>query len=123
MPTYEFRCDRCGSDFDAVCRMAERHNQKCLCGGPGVQVICTAPRVDAHDAVYDPVLDVTYSSRKELESKMRRAGFSPAGDKKGGARNEEHQNLGKLFSYKGQANRGTSKLSKGGSMDGHVRSA
>lgn len=43
-----------------------------------------------------------YSSHRELTRKMKERGWEPAGDKVGGARNEEHLKLGKSFSYDGQ---------------------
>lgn len=46
-----------------------------------------------------------YSSNRELERRMARDGWEPAGDKVGGARNESHLNLGKKFSFSGQRNR------------------
>jgi hypothetical protein len=47
------------------------------------------------------------SSTRERDRKMRESkhGFVPVGDPVGGARNQDHMNLGKAFAYPGQRTR------------------
>jgi len=47
--------------------------------------------------------DEPFSSRSELNDWVKKEGLelSPSADKHGGARNEDHLNLGKKFSYRG----------------------
>lgn len=61
---------------------------------------------------YYASLDATFDSKSDLKTYLKANGLSEAGDKKGGARNESHLNLGKTFSYRGQASRTTASEGK-----------
>ena len=54
----------------------------------------------------------TFDSRSEERAYWKQSGFTEAGDKVGGARNEDHLNLGKIYSAKGLSKRGSNPLSK-----------
>jgi hypothetical protein len=56
---------------------------------------------------YDTAMDKWYGSKSEHRKEMKDKGLSEAGDRVHGARNEDHLNLGKGFSYAGQVSRKT----------------
>ena len=58
-------------------------------------------------------IEQRFDSKSEWRRELRRQGLSEAGDRVGGARNEEHLNLGKGFSYAGQGSRKTSSEGSG----------
>lgn len=105
MPLYEYECEQCG-DFDAAARIADRRTQPCpKCGELARQVIKTPPQTDVLGSEhYCDVNEVSYTSTREYEKKMKVGGWEPAGDKVGGARSE-HKVNGTLFSYAGQSSR------------------
>jgi len=47
MPLYDYECRDCGSEFEAMRYVEDRHTIKCnRCDGTGVMVMKTAPRLD-----------------------------------------------------------------------------
>lgn len=62
---------------------------------------------------YVTSLNREFASKSDLKRYLRENGLSEAGDRKGGARNESHLNMGKTFSYKGQVGRATRAESAG----------
>jgi hypothetical protein len=108
MPIYVFACDPCGVEYlEAVYPMG--HEEPCKhCGKPMLKVPQTFHADAWGGPKYVQSLDQSFDSKSELRSEMKRQGLSEAGDPVGGARNESHLNLGKGFSYKGQASRKTS---------------
>lgn len=105
MPLYEYECRQCG-DFEAQARLADRRTQPCPgCGELANKVIKTPPTTDVLGSEhYDDVNEVRYTSTREYEKKMAVDGWTPSGDKVGGARNE-HRHNGTIFSYAGQSSR------------------
>lgn len=54
---------------------------------------------------YHPALDMHFASKSDLRKYMKERKLVEAGDKVGGARNEDYLGLGKRFSYEGKLNR------------------
>lgn len=106
MPLYEYGCNECGIDFEREQRIANHRYAVCPhCGERAKQIIKTAPRTDVYGAEqYCDVQDLTYTSRREYERKMKAGGWEPCGDKVGGARSE-YGLKGTLFSFNGQTSR------------------
>ena len=94
----DYECEQCGRRDSGW-----RDELHPCCGAPMRRLIggtrCHEPRGE----IYDPTLPGTgrFSSRSAMRSYMKRNGYEEMGDKVGGARNEDHRNLGKLFSYPG----------------------
>lgn len=114
MPIHDLRCKRCGLlEVDVV--VSERPYPRCpSCGG---ERDWQPSKVTTHEwgqSRYFKSLDRAFSSRSELRSYMRENQCEEAGDKVGGARNEDHLRLGKSFSYAGQASRADNPLAKAG---------
>lgn len=95
MPMHDLRCKVCDVVRENVFVRGTSYPPCPSCGGETTWV----PFVFATDCygstktsqiLYEDVgRPATYSSRRELESKMKRIGFDPCGDKVGGARNED----------------------------------
>ena len=94
----DYLCETCNSrsegwrDDPPRCRNCNRPMQR-LIGGHNFE--WGSPRL------YRTLREEPFSSRSEKNEWAKSNGFSEAGDKVGGARNEEHRGLGKLFSYPG----------------------
>lgn len=56
MPTYEFRCGRCGEVFEVVCSMAEREERAVCpaCGARGAQQVFGSIAVPGRGADFSP---------------------------------------------------------------------
>lgn len=108
MPIYVFACDPCGVELPEGLYPLDHHKPCKQCGNPMLKV----PQTFHADAWGGPKhiqsLDQSFDSKSDLRKELRRQGLSEAGDPVGGARNEDHRNLGKGFSYAGQASRKTS---------------
>jgi len=102
---------------DFYCRACDRELRNVELPADSRPECCAQPmRVDwshgqaPHNDVYgspkwnEAVGDFVGSTR-EADTAMRLAGFEPAGDRVGGARNEDHMGLGKVFSYSDQTRR------------------
>lgn len=94
----DYVCDRCGkttqgwNDEDHICceRIMRREFGGCKTYEPRGEICdLTLPGTGR------------FNSRSDMRSYMKRNGYEERGDKVGGARNEDHRNLGKLFSYSG----------------------
>jgi hypothetical protein len=103
--------------FDIFCPTCEYEIENVVCEGGqfGKCDVCKGdmkmrPFVFATDVcgvrVDSDILDISWTSTREREAKMKARGFEPAGDAVRGARNEDHLHLGKRFSYAGQTGRG-----------------
>jgi len=95
---WDYSCESCGkrkigwdADFN-VC-----------CGEEMTRGFGGARTYESRGALYDTTLpdECWGKSRSETRSIMREKGLYESGDRVGGARNEDHLNTGKLFSYKG----------------------
>ena len=94
-----YYCERCGNEQDAWSSDVPRCCKKKM-GWMPTKVNSPewgGPRQYAH------LRDQPFESRSELNRWTRQEGLelSPSAEKHGGARNEDHLNLGKKFSYKG----------------------
>jgi hypothetical protein len=119
MPIHDLRCDRCGRIDQDV---ALRGTRRCPSCGRKMTIdfsrwrtvntdIWGHPQYIASMPGEGPRGDGTFS-RSELKAWMRTNGMREAGDRVGGARNEEHLHLGKSYSYKGQGKRCDNPLAK-----------
>lgn len=48
MPTYNFKCKKCGATEERVVKMSERHKQKCKCGHE-LTLCISAPNIGGMD--------------------------------------------------------------------------
>jgi hypothetical protein len=113
MPIYVFACEPCGIEVPEG-HYPMDHQEPCKhCGKPMLKV----PQPFHADAWGAPKwvggIEQRFDSKSEWRRELRRQGLSEAGDRVGGARNEEHLNLGKGFSYAGQGSRKTSSEGSG----------
>ena len=118
MARHDFYCPRCDSEqYDVyvtdamVCARLFPACQNC---GTGTRISWARGLAPSTDVLgvekYSDALGGTYTSQRDLDQKMKAAGFEPCGDKVGGARNESHLNLGKKFSF-GSAQKSASRSS------------
>jgi hypothetical protein len=115
MPIHDLHCPGCGAEyFDVAVSYGEYGTCK-LCN---VDLTWT-PRGFHTDVMGSEIVDnvlreapgvpLTYRSTRDREAKMKRLGFDPAGDKVGGARNDDGYKRS-LWSYGGQkSTKGTPK--------------
>lgn len=55
MPRYDLECTKCCTRWEAICPIAERHQQRCECGGLGDTLLLQAPGGRVFDKVFhDP---------------------------------------------------------------------
>ena len=50
MPTYDLKCESCGLEFEAFCRMDERLKQRCKLCGSKTRILVSAPAVARPDS-------------------------------------------------------------------------
>ena len=114
MPTFDFYCKRCDVyKHDSFFMPGEEHIQPCImCDGDMEKLPSLFSTPEYGGPRYSVAADQTFSSRSEEKAYWKANGFTEAGDKVGGARNEDHLNLGKVFSGKGLTKRGNNPLSK-----------
>lgn len=117
MPIHDLRCKSCHLERQNV--FVKDTFPPCPnCGGE-LDWIPFVPMTDCYgstktsDILYEDVgVPATYSSRRELEAKMKRLNFEPCGDKVGGARNEDSYR-GTSFSFDGNLSRATPRTRSG----------
>jgi len=102
-------CRDCGTEtYDVHLAQCDAATDPCACGGE-TRVLWSrgiAPQTDVFGREKWSIAAGCYvRSQREQDRIMREAGFEPSGDKVHGARNSDHQNLGKSFSYHGQTKR------------------
>ena len=109
MPLYQWRCPSCGRMTGV--EFADHDALRTCCGVAMRKV----PQVFHHDAWGGPryirSLDRTFTDHAELKTYQEVNGIrqAPSADKHGGARNESHLGLGKLYSFgKGRGGEATS---------------
>lgn len=114
MPTFDMICEACDLIEEDVFFLAnEEHRFKCPdCKRGMVKMPALFSTPEYGGPKYSVAADQVFASRSEEKAYWKANGFTEAGDKVGGARNEEHLNLGKVFSGKGIKKRGTSSLAK-----------
>jgi len=112
MPVHDLRCTDCGNVEPNMTVKVGCYTPCPLCGGARTWLPfvfntdvygSTKTSQILHEDVNRPA---TYSSRRELEAKMKRLGFEPCGDKVGGAR-DETVFRGTSYSAPGLTSRGT----------------
>lgn len=89
MPTYSYKCQECGSEKDAIRRIADRKNGPDCCGQTMKQVI-VAPMIQAQilgggdcPGYVCPVTQEFVTSRKRRREIMKENGCHESGDTKG----------------------------------------
>lgn len=117
MPIHDLRCRSCGDIERNVWTATDGRYTPCVCGGERTWVPFVA-NTDCYgstktsEILYEDVgKPATYSSRRELERKMKRIGFDPCGDKVGGARNDDGYR-GTSFSKAGKTTRSTPRAAR-----------
>ena len=89
MPLYTFRCPLCLSSVDEVRSVEERRRPlPCSCGGSRLR-IPESFHADIFQPYYDEALDENLYSKSDKKRAMRELGVVEAGDRVGGARNED----------------------------------
>jgi transcription elongation factor Elf1 len=117
MPLMDVQCKHCGFQGDVMnvyVPLREGKLEYPVCGVCGhtteFLVPESPPATDVLGVeVRDEILDVTYSSTRDRDRKMRDRGWDPCGDKQGGARNEDiakWQRTRPAYSYASQDRRG-----------------
>ena len=114
MPIHDLRCTRCKLlEVDVI--VSERPYPRCpACDGERDWVPAKVVTQEWGQSRYFKSLDKSFSSRSEFRKYLKANHCEEAGDKVGGARNEDHLRLGKSFSYGGQAKRSDNPLAGGG---------
>lgn len=92
--------------------VVDRPYPACKCGAERDWMPTKVTTHEWGQSRYYRSLDRTFGSKSELKQYMKEHHAIEAGDKVGGARNTDHLNLGKSFSFAGQTKRGTSPLAK-----------
>lgn len=110
MPLHDLHCQDCGWEALNVAVSYGAYGSCSACGGEmtwtprGFNTDVTGGEIVDNVLREAPGRPLTYRSTRDREQKMKRLGFDPAGDKVGGARNEDRYKRS-LWSYGGQ--RGT----------------
>lgn len=107
MPLHDVQCLACGTIEPNVMVRGRDYGPCQACGGERTWLpfvvhtdVCGSEQIAP--MLRDEMGQVlTYTSTRERDQKMARLGFSPAGDKVGGARNEDRYKQSH-FSYAGQ---------------------
>lgn len=103
MPIYDLFCPHCDHELYDVVRPAQKWG-KCPKCSKEMKMKPTTSHTDVLGSEqWSDVLDISYTSTRERERKMKAINFDPAGDKVGGARNEKKPPV--LYSYAGQTRR------------------
>ena len=117
MPIHDLRCRSCEA-VQANVMVKGTDYPKCeRCGGettwiPFLVATDVYGETKTSDVLYEAIgKPATYTSRRELEKKMRAMNFEPAGDKKNGARNEDGYKASS-FSFSGKTTRGTPRAAR-----------
>ena len=113
MPTFDMICEVCDEIVeDAFFLANEAHDLNCpQCNALMVKMPSLFSTPEYGGPRYSVAADQVFASRSEEKAYWKANGFTEAGDKVGGARNEDHLNTGKVFSGGGVKHRGTSSLS------------
>lgn len=90
-------CDRCHAEEDA---WRDELVPEC-CGCDMRKMFCTNTHEWGGPRTYRELREEPFASRSEKNAWAKANGLEEAGDKVGGARNEDHRKLGKLYSHKG----------------------
>lgn len=90
-------CDQCGHEQDGW-RDEEWPDH---CDHAMRRLFCTNSFEWGGPRLYRELRDEPFQSRSEMNRWAKDLGLECVGDKQGGARNEDHRNLGKITSYKG----------------------
>jgi hypothetical protein len=114
MPTFDMLCKKCDSIYEDVFFLAGEA-QVHICEGCGAMTnkmpaLFSTPEYGGPQ--YSQAAGMTFGSRSEEKAYWKNNGFTEAGDKVGGARNEDHLHTGKIYSGKGLTRRGSNPLSK-----------
>ena len=123
MPVHDLFCTSCNIMRENVwCRIGARGVllPRCQrCGGKQ-RWMPFVPNTDVYgstktsEVLYEDIgRPATYTSRRELEAKMKRIGFTPCGDPVGGARNNDGYR-GTSFSQAGMTSRATPRARRPG---------
>ncbi len=117
MPIHDLRCKSCDAIETNVLVSVNQYGWCQKCGGPRTWVPFV-PMTDVYgstktsEVLYEDIgKPATYSSRRELEKKMSRLGYSPCGDSVGGARNNDGYK-GTSFSIAGKQSRSTPRATR-----------
>ena len=114
MPTFDMLCESCDLiTEDVLFLCGEVHESRCPeCNAHMSKMPSLFSTPEYGGPRYSVAADQTFASRSEEKAYWKASGFTEAGDKVHGARNEDHLNLGKAFSGKGITKRGSNPLSK-----------
>lgn len=96
MPTYDYECPTCGTVFEQMRSINDRHTADCLCGGTAKLVILKAGRIDPNLGVS---LDFPTMARKWDKKQFLKG--------KGLMRDANNDRYGGEYEYKGSARRPT----------------
>ena len=117
MPIHDLRCRSCEVVRENVWVRGTDYPACPSCGGemtwiPFVFATDCYGSTKTSDILYEDIgRPATYSSRRELERKMKAINFDPCGDKVGGARNEDSYKA-TSFSIGGKTSRATPRAAR-----------
>ena len=97
MRIQDLRCTKCGAIQTDVA-VGDTFPNCPLCAGPTTWIPARVNTDIFGGPKYITSLDQTFDSKASLRSYLRDNGLQEAGDRVGGARNESHLGLGKVFS-------------------------
>lgn len=96
MPLFDFECEQCGRVNEILFFSNEEQKANCdLCSAPMRKLMPLVNTPEWGGPRWDDAQQTTFSSRGEKDAYYKGLGYEPAGDKVGGARNEDHLHLGK----------------------------
>jgi hypothetical protein len=117
MPLHDLRCTACEAVRENVWVRGTDYPPCPSCGGrmdwlPFVPMTDCYGSTKTSEILYEDIgTPATYSSRRELERKMKRMNFEPCGDKVGGARNDDGYR-GSSFSFAGKMTRSSPRAAR-----------
>lgn len=98
MPLFDFVCPRCDITQEILFFGSETHHADCdRCGKPMEKQMPLIHTPEWGGPQFDHAAQRQFGSRSEQQSYWKQNGFREAGDKVGGARNEDNLKLGKTI--------------------------
>jgi len=97
----DYYCEKCEATEEGW-----RDEKHLCCGKQMTRMIGAAHNYDWDGPrQYRTMREEPFASKREMKQWCKDRGLEEAGDKVGGARNEDHLNMGKLYSYSGAPTR------------------
>ncbi len=96
MPLFDMECPKCEGVEEVFFLAREEHTAECsMCNEPMRKLPSLVNTSEWGSPQWDDAAQQRFGSRSERDQHYKALGYEPAGDKVGGARNEDHLHLGK----------------------------